>query len=293
MPAAIDAKEEGEKTGLPASGPAVDLRNAASVARSARVLGPVTRAAFRYTLRGMDRIPEGPCLLVGNHSGAGAVEVLCMLPAWVARFGEARPVWAMANKISLAYPAAGPWLRSIGAVPASYENGREMLARGRDLMVFPGGDIDSFRPFYQHRKVVFGNRRGYIRLALEMRVPIVPVATIGAHFTYLMAPGNAWLAEKLGLKRRARLESAPITLGLIGTALAAGAVALALVDPLVLVGVAIVAAVPLPVRITTEMLDPIYLAREVPASLPEADRVERAHEIVHGALQSAVSTMKH
>ncbi len=272
---------------------AIDQRRPDAVARAVRVLGPVTRTAFRYTLRGMDRIPEGPCLFVGNHSGAGAVEVLCMLPAWTARFGDARPVWAMANKVSLAYPAAGPWLRSIGAVPASYENGREMLARGHDLMVFPGGDIDSFRPFYQHRKVVFGKRRGYVRLALEMGVPIVPVATIGAHFTYLMAPGNAWLAEKLGLKRRARLESAPVTLGLIGTALATGAVALALVDPLFLVGAAIAAAVPLPVRITTEMLAPIHLAREVPASLAEEERIERAHEIVHGALQAAVTTMQH
>jgi 1-acyl-sn-glycerol-3-phosphate acyltransferase len=271
----------------------LEQRRPDAVARSARALGPITRAAFRYTMRGMDRIPAGPCLFVGNHSGAGAVEVLCMLPAWHARFGDERPVWALANKVSLAYPAAGPWLRSIGAVPASYENGRELLSRGRDLMVFPGGDIDSFRPFYQHRKVVFGNRRGYVRLALEMGVPVVPVATIGAHYTYLMAPGNAWLAEKLGLKKRARLESAPVTLGLIGTALVTGATALALVDPFFLAATALAAAMPLPVRITSEMLAPIDLAREVPASFSLEARVERAHALVHGALQDAVTAMKH
>lgn len=271
----------------------LDQRRPDAVAAAARVLGPVTRRAFRYALRGMDRVPEGPCLFVGNHSGAGVIELLCMLPAWHARHGEERPVWALANKVSLAYPVIGNWLRTVGGVPASYEHGREMLARGRDVMVFPGGDIDSFRPFYQHRKVIFGKRRGYVRLALEMGVPVVPVATIGAHYTYLMAPGNAWLADKLSLKRRARLESAPVTLGLLGTVLATGATALALVDPLVLVGAAIAAAVPLPVRITSEMLAPIDLARELPASLSNEERVERGHELIHGALQRAVTEMRH
>jgi 1-acyl-sn-glycerol-3-phosphate acyltransferase len=253
----------------------------------------VTRNGFRYALRGIERIPSAPCLFVGNHSGAGVIEVLCMLPAWHARFGHTRPVWALANKVSLGYPAIGPWLRSVGAVPASRENGRTMLGRGRDLLVFPGGDIDSFRPFWQHRTVVFGKRRGYVRLALETGVPIVPIATIGAHLTYLMAPGNAWLAERLGLKRRARLESAPVTLGLLGTLAVSGAAAFALLDPLVLLGMALAAAVPLPVRITSEMLPPIDLARELPSSLSDHERVERGHELVYGALQERVRTMQH
>src|SRR5258708_27793551 len=112
----------------------LEQRRPDAVARAARALGPVTRTGFRYVLRGMDRIPDRPCLIVGNHSGAGAIEVLCMLPAWHAHFGESRPVWALANKVSLAYPVAGPWLRSVGAVPASRENGREVLSRGRDLL---------------------------------------------------------------------------------------------------------------------------------------------------------------
>src|SRR5258706_9534811 len=120
-----------------------------AVERAASVLGPATRKVFRFSFRGMDRAPDKPCLFVGNHSGAGVIEILCMLPAWHAHFGQARPVWALANKVSLAYPKLGPWLRTIGAVPASREHGREVLSRGRDLMVFPGGDIDSFRPFWQ------------------------------------------------------------------------------------------------------------------------------------------------
>lgn len=273
--------------------PELDRRTPEAVARAARVLGPVTRKAFRYAMHGLEHVPAGPCLLVGNHSGAGVIEVLCMLPAWHARFGEGRPVYAMANKVSLSYPAAGAWLRSVGAVPASYDNGRAILESGKDVLAFPGGDVDSFRPFYQPRKVVFGKRRGYVRLALETGVPIVPIATLGAHHTYLMAPGNAWLAQKLGLKKRLRLESVPLTLGAAGALLVTGAAVLSIVDPLFAVAFIVGAALPLPVRITSKVLPPIDLNRALPAGLADAERVERGHEIVFGALQAAVAEMEH
>jgi 1-acyl-sn-glycerol-3-phosphate acyltransferase len=273
--------------------PELDRRLPEAVARASRVLGPVTRTAFRYAMHGLENVPAGPCLLVGNHSGAGVIEVLCMLPAWHARFGEERPVYAMANKISLSYPAAGPWLRSVGAVPASYDHGRAVLSSGKDVLAFPGGDVESFRPFYQPRKVVFGKRRGYVRLALETGVPIVPIATLGAHHTYLMAPGNAWLAKKLGLKKRLRLESVPVTLGAAGAVLMTGAALLSIVDPLFAIAFVVGAALPLPVRITSKVLPPIDLKRAIPAGLSDAERVESGHDIVFGALQAAVAEMTH
>ena len=273
--------------------PELDRRDSDAVMRAARVLGPVTRRAFRYEMRGLEEVPPGPCLLVGNHSGAGVIEVLCMLPAWHARFGESRPVYAMTNKVSLSYPAAGPWLRSVGAVPASYGNGRAFLADGKDVLAFPGGDVESFRPFYQPRKVVFGERRGYVRLALEAGVPIVPIATLGAHHTYLLAPGNAWLAKKLGLKKHLRLDSVPLTLGAAGAVLATGLAVLSVVDPVIALAFIVGAALPLPVRITSMVLPPIHLDRALPAGLGEQERVERGHELVFGALQAAVAEMKH
>jgi hypothetical protein len=51
---------------------------------------------------------------------------------------------------------------------------RAELAAGRDVITFPGGDLDAGRPFHLPRVVRFGNRRGYAKLALEAGVPIVP-----------------------------------------------------------------------------------------------------------------------
>jgi 1-acyl-sn-glycerol-3-phosphate acyltransferase len=273
--------------------PTIDARNPEAVRRAMRVLGPITRRAFRYAFRGIDALPPPPVLLVGNHSGAGVIEILCMFAAWHAHFGESRPAFALANDVSLSYPGIGDWLRTIGGVPASYANGRDVLTAGRDLLVFPGGDVDSFRPFYRPRDVVFGNRRGYARLALETGVPVVPVATIGAHFTYLMAPGNAALARVLGLKKRARLDSAPMTLGTYLVLASVAMLGLGLLEPLALAAVAAAAATPLPVRITSEALEAIDLAKAVPDDLDDHTRIERAHELVFGALVKAVAELRH
>lgn len=273
---------------------ALRARDPDVIAATARIFGPVADRVFRYELRGLDRIPSSPCLLVGNHSGGGVVEVPCTLLAWHRRFGERRPGYGLTNVLSLGYPVIGGWLRAIGGIDASYENARASLAGGYDTLVYPGGDIDSFRPFYQTRSVNFGTRRGYIRLALEMNVPILPIATIGSHLTYWMMPGNAAIARMLGLKRTSvRLESVPLTLGTLGTAAAVTAAAVGVVPPSIAALTATFAALPMPTRITSEALPAIDLAHELRGVTDPDERVERGHELVLGALRSAVQKMKH
>ncbi|MFN2378202.1 MAG: hypothetical protein ABR538_16860 [Candidatus Binatia bacterium] len=264
------------------------------IAATSRILGPVADRVFRYEFRGLDSIPPSPCLLVGNHSGGGIVEVPCMLVKWHQHFGERRPGYGLTNVLSLGYPKIGGWLRAIGGVDASHANARACLAAGRDTLVFPGGDIDSFRPFYQTRRVDFGQRRGYIRLALERKVPIVPLATLGSHLTYWMLPGNRWIADKLRLKRSSvRLESAPLTFGALGAIAAAGAAAFDLVHPAFAPLAVGSGLLPFPARITTEALPAIDLSRELPESMGPDERVERGHELVIAALERALQTMRH
>ncbi len=245
-----------------------------------RVLGPVNKKAFRYELRGLERVPPPPCLFVGNHSGLGVVEILCMLTSWYEAFGDERPVLGLAHDFLFRVPVLASVMRGIGAVPASSEAAHEALAGGRDVLVFPGGERDAARPFYEANRVDFGARRGYVRIAREARVPIVPVATIGSHRTYTMAPGGDFLARSLGLKKLLRVERVPLPTGwIVGTAAAGAAVAGAL--PGWAGGLAFALGwLPNPVHVTTELLPPVRVT-------DDAD-VEEVHRLVHGALQDAV-----
>ena len=55
--------------------------------------------------------------------------------------------------------------------------GRVLHEYGRDLLVMPGGEQDTWRPYHKRYAVNFAGRTGYARLALTWGVPIVPRAT--------------------------------------------------------------------------------------------------------------------
>jgi 1-acyl-sn-glycerol-3-phosphate acyltransferase len=275
--------------GLPES---VDELDPRFFARAATLARPLVRLWFRYRLRGVENLPAGPCLIVGNHSALGTAEILGMLVGWHDAFGGQRRVVGMMHDFFIRVPGIGHCYRRIGAVRASRENALRALAAGRDVLVFPGGDLDACRPFYKPRAVHFGKRRGYIKVALQAGVPIVPMATIGSHYTWLMAPGGRFLA-RIGFGRLLRTDRVPLPIGLIAAVLAISAIVASILPFWIALAIAVLGVIPTPARITTELLPPIDVAPSV-RDLPDGpERWEQAHRIVHGELSKAVATMRH
>jgi len=166
---------------------------------------------FRCEVTGWENIPEGQALFVGNHNGLLTFEVLMIFYAWWKKFGTSKKALALAHGIALQHPFK--WLiPKLGAVPASPEIALEALKRNYSLMVYPGGEKESFRPYKERKKLDFYQRKGFIRIALQSKVPIVPIVSIGAHETYFILNRGEKLAEKLGLKKSMRLHGLPITL---------------------------------------------------------------------------------
>lgn len=170
---------------------------------------------FRADVRGLHRIPkEGPVLLVGNHSGGNVPpDTFVFTLAFCSYFGVERPFYQLAHNLVVQVPGLG-WLRKFGTVAANPENARLALASGAALLVYPGGDYEVFRPSWQRHVVDFGGRKGYVRLAREAGVPIVPVASVGGQETALFLDRGQWLAKLLMADKVLRLKSVPISLAL-------------------------------------------------------------------------------
>jgi 1-acyl-sn-glycerol-3-phosphate acyltransferase len=170
---------------------------------------------FRADVRGLHRIPkEGPVLLVGNHSGGNVPpDTFVFTLAFCSYFGVERPFYQLAHNLVVQAPGLG-WLRKFGTVAANPENARLALASGAALLVCPGGDYEVFRPSWQRHVVDFGGRKGYVRLAREAGVPIVPVASVGGQETALFLNRGQWLAKLLMADKVLRLKSVPISLAL-------------------------------------------------------------------------------
>ena len=98
------------------------------------------------------------------------------------------------------------FLRRFGTVAASPANAEKALRSGAALLVYPGGDYEVHRPSWHGNRVEFAGRRGFIRLALEHDVPIVPVVSIGGQETALFLSRGETLSQAAGPRSAAAPE---------------------------------------------------------------------------------------
>ena len=157
---------------------------------------------FRAEVRGLGNVPEeGPVLLVGNHSGGNLTpDTGVFTLAFSTYFGVERAFYQLAHNLVLSMPGLS-FLRKYGTVAASRDNARKALQAGAAVLVYPGGDYEVHRPSWEGRRVDFGGRKGFLALALEEGVPIVPVVSIGGQETSLFLSRGERLAKLLGLDR--------------------------------------------------------------------------------------------
>ncbi len=224
---------------------------------------------YRAEVRNMGNVPEhGPVLLVGNHTGGNMAPEVVILPlAFSTYFGVERPFYQLAHNLVLASPA-GPFLRRYGTMAASHKHATKALEAGAAVLVFPGGDWEVHRPSWEGNKVDFGGRKGFVRLALDAGVPIVPVVTCGGQETALFLSRGTWLAKATRVDRMFRLKVLPISIAL----------------PWGLNVGDLLGHIPLPAKITIEVLEPIDLVKEF-GSDPDP---EEAAEYVHRLMQEAL-----
>jgi 1-acyl-sn-glycerol-3-phosphate acyltransferase len=168
---------------------------------------------FRADVKGLENIPaEGPVLLVGNHSGGNMTpDTLVLTLAFNTYFGVERRFYQLAHNLVVSMPWLAT-LRKYGTVAASPDNAKKALDSGAALLVYPGGDYEVHRPSWESARVDFNNRKGYVRLALEHGVPIVPIVSLGGQETALFLSRGERLARLLRLDRMFRLKVLPISI---------------------------------------------------------------------------------
>jgi 1-acyl-sn-glycerol-3-phosphate acyltransferase len=174
-------------------------------------LRALSKIYFRAEVRGLDNIPaEGPVLLVGNHSGGTLIaDTFVFAQAFYDHFGPLRRFHQLAHDLVFRLPGARASLSRYGTVPASPENMGRALERDAALLVYPGGDHETYRPTWESAKIDFAGRTGFARLAIEHRVPIVPIVAIGGQETALFLGQGRGLARMLRLDSLLRLKVLP------------------------------------------------------------------------------------
>lgn len=231
---------------------------------------------FRLEVEGIERVPTGPAILVGNHnSGISFVEPFGMGARWYAeRQADGDVLHTMVHDALMAAPLLGSFLWRLGALRGSRQNALAVLAAGQKVLVFPGGELESFRPFWQRHQIRFNGRRGFVRLALQARAPIVPLVTIGGHEGFFVLNDGAWLARLLRLDTLLRNHAFAISL-CIPWGLALG--------PMF--------HLPLPTKIRFRFLEPLDLSDYRPEQADEPATVEEIYRLVVQRMQQAMTEL--
>jgi 1-acyl-sn-glycerol-3-phosphate acyltransferase len=168
---------------------------------------------FRMEVEGWENIPEPPVLLVGIHSGAPFVwDAWTVGVQWWRRFGRERPLHGTAHDALMATPVIGGYFRRMGVLPAALDSMYAALAAGHDVALWPGGEIDSLRPWTKRDEAILAGRMGFVRLAIRSGVPIVPIATVGGPDSMPVLASGRRLAHLLRLDKIARLQRFPVAL---------------------------------------------------------------------------------
>ena len=258
-------------TGNDASKSELDKYSPSITKQVVEKVGPVLRRWFRSEVHGLDVFPEhGGALVVSNHSGGMLTpDVMLFGSAFYKRFGyHDRPLHTLAH-YGVVFGPLGELLGNVGVIEASRENAAAALESGRVVLVFPGGDFDSYRPTFSDAVIDFDGRTGYVRTAIAAGVPIVPSVSIGGQESQLFLTRGNTLAKLLGLSK-ARMEILPITFGFpFGFSV--------LIPP----------NLPLPTKIVTQVLEPIDIAERFGPD-PDVDEVD---VYVRSVMQAALNEL--
>lgn len=154
---------------------------------------PVWEWFYRYYFRvqsdGWHHLAsEERVLLVGSHNGGlASPDMFMMMYDWFRRFGTQRPVYGLMHpSVWKVNPDLGQLAGKLGAIQAHPRMAIAALQKGASVLVYPGGPQDIFRPHEHRHKIFFAGRKGFIKLALREKVPIVPAISYGAHDTLIV-----------------------------------------------------------------------------------------------------------
>lgn len=243
----------------------------------AKLLLPTFNKYYRAEFIGMENIPNRPFLGVGNHSGMHFMPESFL---WLGKYhSEPREV----NMFTLIHhfthhigEMAFLPLKQMGLLDANKGNAANALRQGFAVTVYPAGDRDNAKPFWERNKIDFFDHLGYVKLALDTNVPILPIVGVGGGEAVFTAFSGEQIAEWTGLKKYLKIHTWPLYWSWpFGWHL----------------GHIPVPGLPLPTQISISVLEPIHVEDHPRAEANDPKIVQEINEIVVARMQREVDRL--
>jgi 1-acyl-sn-glycerol-3-phosphate acyltransferase len=154
-----------------------ELPSEQAIGRLVTLLEPYRRLT-QPKFYGIGNVPDDGSLLVGNHTIYGFLDLpFMMAEVWKRRRIAVR---GMGEHAHYAVPVWRDLLGACGMVRGTRDNVRALMRDRQTILVFPGGAREVNKRRGQQYQLLWGERLGFARLAIEQDYPIVPCAAVGA-----------------------------------------------------------------------------------------------------------------
>jgi 1-acyl-sn-glycerol-3-phosphate acyltransferase len=153
---------------------------------------------FRVEVEGIENVPDGGgALLVANHAGAIPPDGAMIAKAIREEHPRARAVHVLTARRLTGIPGLGMLQTKLGRVAPHPANVHRLLAdEGQLVLAFPEGAAATAKPVKERYRLRRFHSGGLIDAALRARVPLLPVAVLGAEEAlpvFVRIPGVARL----------------------------------------------------------------------------------------------------
>jgi len=180
------------------AGKVPDLSGGGQLDHLATLLAPLRRIV-QPKFYGLQNVTHEGSLLAGNHTIYAFLDLPFMLTEiWRER---AVAVRSLGDNAHYAFPLWRDLLASCGMVRGSRANVDALMNAGQTVLVFPGGAREVNKRRGEKYQLIWKERIGFARLAIEHGYPIVPFAAVGAEemLDIVLDENNALYAQFTGL----------------------------------------------------------------------------------------------
>ncbi|MDM8538763.1 lysophospholipid acyltransferase family protein, partial [Desulfobacterales bacterium HSG17] len=224
---------------------------------------------FRGEVEGVETVPDGKALIVGNHNaGTTFLEPYIMGLEWYKMRPDDLPYF-LTHDLLVSLPIIKNLLVKTMAIRAASETSLQALKQNKKIAVYPGGNYEAFRPYSERHIVDFGGHKGFVKIALKAGAPIIPVANKGGHNTFFILKSGRNFAKMIKLNKILRSDSFPIFIGLPWG-----------------IGVGPIPHFPLPAKLKIKIGPPVHLDRYGPDDAENPAVVSELYDLVVDRVQA-------
>ncbi len=137
------------------------------------------RRYFAPETIGIENVQVGrPTLFVGNHTRFGVIDVPLITREIYLHTGTFPR--SMADRVHYRVPLWKDLIGRSGGVLGSREMCRALMRAGESILVYPGGAREVFKGKGKDYQLLWQNRLGFVRMAVENGYSITPFCSVGA-----------------------------------------------------------------------------------------------------------------